>query len=588
MVVLGIHDGHQSSAALIVDGKLIAAVAEERFTRKKNEHGYPKNAIDECLKIAALTKEDINHVAVATKDLPPNYFMIRRDSDFTISDFWREQTNFWYPKIYENKKIKYTEVFKDKNFSKNFVYDTSLIKNENDFDGMRKARQVYISQNLKIDLNKISFHDHHEAHAYYGLLGYNDFSKDSLIFTADGYGDGHNASIWIYKKNHILKNILYTNKCHIGRMYRYATLMLGMKPAEHEYKVMGLAPYANSKYAEDAYKIYAETLQVKGLDFEYKITPKDNFFYFKKKLESQRFDNIAYAIQRRTEELITNWVENGIKKTGIKNVIFSGGVAQNIKANKKIIELKDVENLYVPPGPFDESLSVGAAYMSYIQLDGNLNVEFANPYLGKRYCNQDAKEFLQSYKDDNKLEIKQVNLTEVANLLSKGEIVGWLNGRMEFGSRALGARSIIANPNDEAVIQKINDQVKRRDFWMPFAPSILSTRMNDYIVNPKNIEAKWMTLGFDSTPLAKKEIAAALHPYDKTLRPNVVYKEDNKDYFNLIKEFENLTGIGALLNTSFNLHGEPVVESLSDAFSTFRRCGLKYLYLEGYLVKKSD
>ena len=112
--------------------------------------------------------------------------------------------------------------------------------------------------------------------------------------------------------------------------------------------------------------------------------------------------------------------------------------------------------------------------------------------------------------------------------------------------------------------------------------------MNDYIVNPKNIEAKWMTLGFDSTPLAKKEIAAALHPYDKTLRPNVVYKEDNKDYFNLIKEFENLTGIGALLNTSFNLHGEPVVESLSDAFSTFRRCGLKYLYLEGYLVKKSD
>ena len=125
--------------------------------------------------------------------------------------------------------------------------------------------------------------------------------------------------------------------------------------------------------------------------------------------------------------------------------------------------------------------------MSYIQLDGNLNVEFANPYLGKRYCNQDAKEFLQSYKDDNKLEIKQVNLKQVANLLSKGEIVGWLNGRMEFGSRALGARSIIANPNDEAVIQKINDQVKRRDFWMPFTPTMLFEDTYKFIINKKKL-----------------------------------------------------------------------------------------------------
>ncbi len=587
MIILGINDGHQSSAALIINGKLVAAVAEERFTRRKNEHGYPEKAIEACLSISGIKEKDIEHIAIATKSLPPSYFRIRRDSDFTIKDFWKEQKDYWYPTIYEKKQINYTEVFKDKDYEKNFVYDKNFIKHDLDSEGMRRAREAYVSKKLNIDIKKISFHDHHEAHAYYGLLGKSPAIKDCLIYTADGFGDGYNASVWKLKNNQKLENILYTNNCHIGRMYRYSTLLLGMKPAEHEYKVMGLAPYANPKFANEAYKVYMETLQVNGLDFKYNKTPPDNFFYFKKKLEGERFDNIAYAIQKRTEELITLWIKNGIKLTGIKNVIFSGGVAQNIKANKKVIELSEIESFYVPPGPFDESLSVGAAFMAHKKLEETTQVFFDNPYLGTGYNKKDISIFIKENQESN-ITVKEVSLVKIASLLAKGEIIGWFNGRMEFGSRALGARSIIANAKGTDAIKKINEQVKRRDFWMPFAPSILSYRSKDYIINPKNIEAKWMTLGFDSTELAQKDIKAALHPYDNTLRPNIVYKEDNKDYFNLITEFEKITGVGAILNTSFNLHGEPVVESPQDAYSTFKRCGLKYLYLCGYLFTKSD
>ncbi len=588
MIILGINDGHQSSAALMIDGKVLAAIAEERFTRKKNEHGYPKNAIKACIDLAKISIEDIDHVAIATKLLPPSYFIVRRDSDFSIADFWKEQKDYWYPKIYENKKLEYTEVFRDKIKSENFVYDKKFIKNDSDSLGMQDARRDYVSKQLKINEKKIFFHDHQASHAYYGLLASDYSNEDSLVFTADGFGDGANGSIWIKKDSYVLKNLLYTDKCNIGRMYRYATLLLGMKPAEHEFKVMGLAPYADPNYASEAYKVYEETLKVDGLDFKYNVTPKDNFFHFKRKLDGQRFDNIAYAIQTRTEELLVEWVKNGINETGIKNVIFSGGVAQNIKANKKIIELPELKTLSVPPGPFDESLSIGAAFKAYIENSDSPYINFKNPYLGKEYIKEDIKKFILKHNIKENYYVKEVSLAEVAKILSKGEIVGWMSGRMEFGSRALGSRSIIADAGDPDMIKKINEQVKKRDFWMPFAPSIISDREKDYIINPKNIVAKWMTLGFDSTDLAKKEIAAALHPYDQTLRPNIVFEEDNPNYYNLIKEFEAITGVGAVLNTSFNLHGEPVVESPLDAFSTFERSGLKNLYLSGWIISKSS
>lgn len=588
MIILGINDGHHASAAVLVNGVLKAAASEERFTRRKGEHGYPRQAIQACLRLAGLEASDIDHVAVATSDLPPIYFMIRRDSDFGVSEYWREQTEYWHPRIYEGKDVSYVDVFKDKIDPKNFPYDRSLLKNDEDTEGMRNARAQLIAQDLDLPENRLEFFDHHACHAYYGMLAVPNKRKPYLVYTADGFGDGANGSVWTYSGSGPLTQLIKTSNCHIGRMYRYATLLLGMKPAEHEFKVMGLAPYANPKYGADAHRVYADTLQVDGLDFSYKETPGDNFFYFRDRLGGARFDAIAYAIQRRTEELVSEWIGNGIAQTGIGDIVYSGGVAQNIKANKLVWEMPEVNDLFVPPGPHDESLSIGAAYMKHVELglpDAG-EAGFPNAYLGTEYSDDEIAAQIARYDGDQKITSRKATADDVAALLASGEIVARFNGRMEFGARALGTRSINANPSDPGVIKQINDLVKVRDFWMPFAPSILEERLDDYIVNPKGMDGRYMTLGFDSTELARKEMPAALHPYDYTARPNVVREQDNPSYHALLKAFEKQTGIGGVLNTSFNLHGEPVVESPADAISTFERCGLRHLSIGGWLVSK--
>ena len=588
MIILGINDGHHASAAILVDGVLKAALSEERFTRRKGEHGYPRQAISACLRITGLTAQDIDKVAIATRDLPPIYFMIRRDSDFGVGDYWREQFEYWHPKLYEKKNVNYLEVFKDKIDPNGFEYDQSLLKDVFDQEGMQKARIKFASEDLNLSEDCFSFYDHHACHAYYGLLAVPDKRRPYIVFTADGFGDGANGSVWSYTDSGRPELLCQTDKCHIGRMYRYATLLLGMKPAEHEFKVMGLAPYANERYGQAAYQVYADTLQVDGLDFTYKIQPPDNFFYFREKLGGARFDAIAYGIQRRTEELVTEWVSNGVNQTGFSDIIFSGGVAQNIKANKCVWELPSVNSLFVPPGPHDESLSIGASYMAFMETDlpdaGPMG--FSNAYLGTCYSDEEIGAHLSKYDHQSGYTYRRASEEDVAALLADNEVVARVNGRMEFGARALGARSINANPSNKNVVKQINDLVKVRDFWMPFAPSILEERVSDYIVNPKGIDSRYMTVGFDSTPLAQAEIPAALHPYDYTARPNVVRQSDNPSYHALIRAFEKKTGIGALLNTSYNLHGEPVVESPKDATSTFERCGLRHLSIGGWLLSK--
>ena len=252
MKILGINDGHHSSASLIINGKVVAAVSEERFSRRKGEHGYPSKAIKAVLKIGDLDATEIDHIAIATKGLPPIYFKIRRDSDFGVQEYWREQLEFWYPTLYENKKIDYMSVFDRVIKQHHFEYDDNLIKNDFDLEGMKIARAKLVSEKLGVSTDIIDFYDHHACHAYYGLTCVSDTNEPSLIFTADGFGDGANASIWIFNGSGCLEKLLQTDKCHIGRMYRYATLLLGMKPAEHEFKVMGLAPYANPMYGQKA------------------------------------------------------------------------------------------------------------------------------------------------------------------------------------------------------------------------------------------------------------------------------------------------------------------------------------------------
>lgn len=587
MIILGIHDGHNASVALIKDGKLICALPEERFSRVKNHFGYPAKAIAAILHYAGLNKGDIDSVAMSSKNIKPAYFYVSRNSQLAVKDYLREQKEYWYPKLYENKNPSYLEIFKDKVDEENFPYDKTLIKDENDWEGMWEARKKFIGDALGIDSQKIHYYDHHKCHAFYGYMACANKDIPLLIYTMDGFGDGANGTVSIVRPGERIEEISRSSNCNIGRIYRYATLLLGMKPAEHEYKLMGLAAYNSDKYGKDAYKVYAETLQVDGLGFSYQYKPKDHFFYFKEKLDGERFDAIAYGIQKRTEELLTEWISNGIEHTGIKNVVMSGGVAQNIKANQKICELSNLEELFIPPGPSDESISIGAAFLDYessnkITSDNTIS----NAYMGLSFTDEEIKSAIDLHTNKD-WKIKKADSDEVAQHLANGDIIARFGAdQMEFGARALGNRSIVADPRNLQTLHKINKYVKMRDFWMPFAPSIIEERMHDYIDNEKLIEGRFMAVGFNTTDLAKEEIPAGIHPFDKTARPQIVTQKDNPGYHSLIKAFEKITGIGALLNTSFNIHGEPIVGTPSDAIDTFKRSGIQHLLLGDWLLSK--
>lgn len=588
MIILGIHDGHNASAALIVDGKLICAIGEERLSRDKHQYGYPAKAIETVLKFGNISSSDIDRVAMATPTLPPAYFYTQRNSTFSINDYWKEQREYWYPKLFENKDPKYLDIFSHKVNKDNFPYDESLIKDEKDHEGMLQARLKHLTETLNIGKEIVSVHDHHESHAYYGYISSPYRNDNSLVYTMDGGGDNANGTVSIGEAGEPLNEISRSSNCNIGRMYRYATLLLGMRPADHEYKLMGLAAYNSEKYGKNAYDVYAETLQVDGLGFKYENQIKDHFWYFKEKLEGQRFDAVAYGIQKRCEVLLTEWISNGIKETGIGNIVMSGGVAQNIKANKLIAELDGVNQVFIPPGPGDESISIGAAFLELVK-NGMQVSDINSPsdgYFGPSHSEDSAKQAIDKHAKPD-WNVRKVKPSDVAELIANGDVVSRFGLQsMEFGARALGNRSIIADPRRPDVIHHINKLVKMRDFWMPFAPSILAERENDYMINPKGIDGRFMAVGFDSTELAKEHLPAGLHPFDRSARPQIVHKEDNPNYHALIKAFEDLTGVGALMNTSFNIHGEPIVGTPDDAFDTFARCGLHHLLIGEWLISK--
>ncbi len=360
-----------------------------------------------------------------------------------------------------------------------------------------------------------------------------------------------------------------------------------MKPGEHEYKVMGLAPYASTSDTDHVLNIMKRWLILdhKSLQFKTIVNAHTFLKLCNEKLKGQRFDWIAAASQKLLEVRIIEWVEAAIKKTGITTIVASGGVFMNVKVNKLIVDSPNVKRFFVFPSSGDESNAFGACFYAFKKLYPNDNPEpIKDLYLGPSFefgIDKTIKK-LKGFKV-----IKPKNLeVEVAKILARGEIVARFASRSEWGARALGNRSILANPSNSDVVERINRMIKNRDFWMPFAPTILSERASDYLINPKRVNSPYMMLAFDSTPLARRELKAAMHPYDFTLRSQILEKDYNPSYYKLIKEFEKLTRIGAVLNTSFNLHGFPIVLSPADALEAFKKSGLEYLALEDYILSK--
>lgn len=588
--VLGIYNGHNATAALLKDGEIIACASEERFVGIKNFIGFPKNSIDWCLSYARISGKELDAVVLPYTVEVPIYVEDGKSKNPSVNIL-----SF----LYRGAGI--IRLFWGK-----FVYIVPYFRPLGRYAYRVASRIIglYVSQKQKqftaaylhIPVKKIVSFDHHLSHAASAYYSSSFNQKKALVFTLDGEGDGLCSTVSIFYKNSIKRISFTTRENSIGRMYASITKFLGMKPGEHEYKVMGLAPYAKQK---DVEKIYEKIKHIITFDFsdtlrfQSSFNTQDAYKYFRKEFEGIRFDTIAGALQMLVEKRLEEWISYGIRKTGITTILGSGGVFMNVKANQKIAALQGVKQAYFMPSAGDESTPIGACFLAYKDLCRTRNKQaiikpLRDLYLGPSFSDEYTENVFKKGSHYKNYKIKKMSHVEkeIARLLSKGEVIARMAGRMEFGARALGNRSILANPSRIEIVRVINEQIKSRDFWMPFAPTILYERMNDYCVNPKKIDASYMMLSFDSTPLAREHFKAAIHPYDFTLRPQILRKEWNEPYYKLIKEFERLTGIGGILNTSFNLHGYPIVLSPKEALYVFEHSSIRYLALEHFLIEK--
>lgn len=286
-------------------------------------------------------------------------------------------------------------------------------------------------------------------------------------------------------------------------------------------------------------------------------------------------------------------MSNAVAHTGIRRVACGGGVFQNVKANLRVLESGAVDDLYVFPGCGDESMSVGAAYVVSFDLRqragaGPWAAPLSTVYLGSGFSPADIDSVVRGRSLGGRYSVELVEDIDdrVASLLAQGHIVARFTGRMEWGPRALGNRSILADPRRPELVRKLNTAIKQRDFWMPFAPTMLWDTHERYLLNPHRASSPHMMAAFRTTESGKRDFAAAIHPYDETARPQLLRQEDNPSYYRLIGRFDALTGVPGLLNTSFNLHGEPIVCSPEDAVSTFERSDLRHLALGPFLISK--
>ncbi len=582
MIILGVNNSHLATACILKDGKIIACISEERLTRIKNQSGFPYKAIKECLRITGLKINEIDFLAIGFIDpLVNTGFSVypgANEGNLNLSSMvWLAKE--WMLANLPPSRYLYEQLAPL--FYKFFINPS-----------LDERWYAEIAKKTGIEKPKIIKVEHHTAHAYAALFSDPNYDNGpKLVLTLDAMGDNLCSTVSIYKDG-VFKRVAKTKAGNsLGDLYAYVTSYLGLKRGEHEYKVMGLAPYANKEQFAHIYKKLKKLIWVNDdLTFGSKVYSHVFYRVLDKILLHERFDNVSGAVQQLTEDLLKDWVTKAISKTGVNNLVCGGGVFMNVKANQLIAELPQVKSFFVMPSGGDESTAMGAAYWAYLDKKADTDPKISglrDLYLGTEFNEVDINKSLKSsrYKDLRVSKPKDIEKT-VARLLADNNIVARVAGKMEWGARALGNRSILANPSNLNLVKEINEQIKSRDFWMPFAPAILEERLDKYTVNKKHLSVPYMMITFDTTELGKRDLVSAMHPYDHTVRPQAIMKDWNPGYYKIVSEFEKITGIGAVLNTSYNLHGFPIVWSPEDALDVLMKSGLKYLAIGPFIVSK--
>jgi carbamoyltransferase len=568
MLILGIHDGYNSCAALTENGRVLAVVQEERMTGIKNQAGFPIRSIDEVLRLAGRTRDQIDFVA-----MNGNHIGVPVNRDELLKKF--------------------------REFSSPVGTLKRIARNTPINDWYRERCATTRREHLRgvgFDLARVRYVEHHLAHASAAYFGSPWRDGQVLVLTCDGAGDDLSATVNVGEGGTLKRLAEIPDSDSLGLVYGMVTFLLGMTPNDHEYKLMGLAPYAPARGSEPVYRALREYLKISKrnpLVWERTRGYPHSFYsypFLRRAFELQRFDCICGGLQRFTEDLLAEWVANCVRETGLRRIALGGGVGMNVKANKRIVDLPEVDSLFVFPSCTDESNAIGAAWWVYATERRARHEPVDIPplsdiYWGPSYSDEACEEAVAGVRDGVRVrQVEDVEL-EIARMLAGGEVVARFSGRMEFGARALGNRSILADPSNWGVVRIINEMVKSRDFWMPFAPSVLDSAGPRYVRNQKGLAYPYMILAFDSNGNSEG-FQAALHPYDRTIRPQEVYAAWNPSYHRLIAEFERLTGRAIILNTSLNLHGHPLVCSPEQALQVFLNSGLPHLALGHSLLSK--
>src|SRR5262245_29058905 len=585
MYVLGIHDGHNASAVLLKDGRIVAGVQEERPRGVKNALGLPRTAIQDVLSQAGLTPAEVDRVALS--GLHSGEYL---DLDQSVKP--AEQILKWHQASYDRKP------FGLKRFVRRLVPDSLYEYLKGDHVRQRRLDAVAA---LGFNRAHIRLVEHHTAHAASAYYGWGRLQEPVLVLANDGMGDDICTTVSIGEGGRLkrLAAIPYTDS--VAEIYAVTTFLMGMVPLEHEYKLMGMAPYASPGQARRVGAALSKLIEFdpsNGLAWHRRDQVPAFCFahrYLAQFYGRQRFDHICGGLQKFVEDFLVQWVRNAIRHTGIRKVALGGGIFMNVKANQLILEMDEVQDLFVFPSCGDETNAAGAAYSVYAdecQKDGRpIDIEpIRDLYWGREFGEDAIDSALSAFKFVNKVRVRNLPDIErqVAELLATGSVVARCSGRMEFGARALGNRSILANPGDPRVIKTINDMIKKRDFWMPFAPSATVERIHDYVLKPKDVPAPYMILTFDSVPKKAPVFAAAIHPYDGTARPQEVSESVNPSYYRLIQHYGDFTGEEIILNTSFNLHGFPIAYTPEQALFTLDNSGLEHLAIGNFLVSKTS
>ncbi len=551
---------HDSAAALIKDGKLIAAAQEERFTRKKHDFSFPINAINYCLKETGITVQDLDYVG-----------------------------------FYDKPFIKFERIL-----------STYIATFPRSFPSFLKAMPLWMGEKLwapqeikkKLNYEKdILFIEHHLSHAASAF--FQSPFKEAAILTLDGVGEWTTAAYGVGKGKSIelLKEIKFPHS--LGLLYNAFTYYLGFRVNSDEYKVMGLAPYGKPKY----YDLIMEKLVHVKEDGSFRLNMKYFAFDYGLKMTNRNFDklfggprrrpetpitqkeqDLAASIQKATEEIVLLAAKHLRKTTNQKKLCMAGGVALNCVANGRILREAGFDDIFIQPAAGDAGGAVGvASYIYYALLGNERTSSMKHPYLGPAFSKDDIKRYLDTSGIEYEYLDTRALVNKVSQLLVDKKVIGWFQDRMEFGPRALGARSIIADPRNPDAKETVNAKIKFREEFRPFAPTVLEDKASEYFELDK--PSPFMLLV--AQVKEDKRIIPSVTHVNGSARIQTIDKEHHPVYYELINEFYKKSGCPVILNTSFNLRGEPIVCTPHEAFLCFMRSGLDYLVLGNFVLDKT-